>query len=175
MNMNKTAYLSGREIVVEVQYLGNPSEAVTCCNKSGSCYCSVGVTPGPRAEGSGVQFSAYVRFFFEKVKTGPGAHPASQVVKRLWLEVDNSRSHSSEVQNEWSCTSSPPIHLHGVHWTTRFYLNESYISMCVILCSSVLSFGISVSTLSVEALCSSETVIRNETTWRHVTERRAAQ
>jgi len=54
INVNKTAYLSEREVVVGVHYLAKPNATVTCCNKTGSCYCSGGVTPGPRAEGSGV-------------------------------------------------------------------------------------------------------------------------
>jgi hypothetical protein len=35
-------------------------------------------------------------------------------VKRPWREVDHSRPSSAEVRNEWSCTSTLPICLHGV-------------------------------------------------------------
>jgi len=36
------------------------------------------------------------------------------VVKRPGREADNSPPSSAEVNNGWSCTSSPPIRLHGV-------------------------------------------------------------
>jgi hypothetical protein len=42
----------------------------------------------------------------------PGA--LSLGVKRPWREADHSSPSSTEVKNEWSYKSTPPIRLHGV-------------------------------------------------------------
>jgi hypothetical protein len=42
-------------------------------------------------------------------------------VKQPGLEADHSHPCSAKVNNVWSCTSTPPVHLHNVHclaWTT---------------------------------------------------------
>jgi hypothetical protein len=57
------------------------------------------------------------------VQNGSGAHPASYPmdtrglslgVKRPGREADHSPTSSAEVKNAWSCTSTPPVRLHGV-------------------------------------------------------------
>jgi hypothetical protein len=57
-----------------------------------------------------------------RVQNGSGAHPASYpmdtgafslAVKRPGREADHSPPSSAEVKNAWSCTSTPPIRLHG--------------------------------------------------------------
>jgi hypothetical protein len=58
-----------------------------------------------------------------RVQNGSGAHPASYRmgtrgfflgVKRPARETDHSPPSSAEVKNAWSCTSTPPVHLHDV-------------------------------------------------------------
>jgi len=58
------------------------------------------------------------------VHTGSGAHPAPHSVRTgvlsRWLtrpgrDVDHSSKSNAEVKNEWSCTSTPRIHLDGVN------------------------------------------------------------
>jgi hypothetical protein len=80
-----------------------------------------------RAGQSGVRFPARGRGFnvLRKSQTGREDHPAScsmdtgdfflPRVKRPGREVNHSRLSSTDVMNEWSCTSTPPIYLHGVY------------------------------------------------------------
>jgi hypothetical protein len=42
----------------------------------------------------------------------PGA--LSLAVKRPRREADHSPTSSAGVKNAWSCTSTPPLHIHGV-------------------------------------------------------------
>jgi hypothetical protein len=56
-------------------------------------------------------------FYYAEVQTCSGDHPASYstgtgVVSRG--EVDYSTQSSVDDKNEWCCTSSPPICLHGM-------------------------------------------------------------
>jgi hypothetical protein len=58
--------------------------------------------------------------FFAHVQTGPGAHPAPFTmgtgcflgVKQLGHGADHPPSSSTEVENEWSYTSTPPLGLY---------------------------------------------------------------
>jgi hypothetical protein len=61
--------------------------------------------------------------FHHRVQTGSGAHPVSYPmvnrgsflgVKRPEHEADHSSPSTAEVKNSWSCTSTPPIRLHGM-------------------------------------------------------------
>jgi hypothetical protein len=54
-------------------------------------------------------------------------------VKPSECEVDPSNSSSAKTKNEWSCTSSPPICLHGVERD-----NFTYIFLLFLLFSSVI-------------------------------------
>ena len=84
-------------------------------------------------------------FSSSKFHTGPATHPASYSMgtggfpglKRPDREVHHSCPFSAVVKNEWSCTSTPAICLHGVTETTfclfplncyLFYLAEHQLS-----------------------------------------------
>jgi hypothetical protein len=75
--------------------------------------------------GSRIRFPAGAGNFslHHRVQNGSGAHPASYPmgngalsvgVKRQGREADHSPPSSAKVKNVWSCTSTSPIHLHGV-------------------------------------------------------------
>ena len=68
--------------------------------------------------GKGKKFS-----LLQNAQTGSGAQPSYYTegteffftkVKQPRCEVDHSPPSSAEVKNGWSCTSTPPICLHGV-------------------------------------------------------------
>jgi hypothetical protein len=70
----------------------------------------------------GVEIPAGERDFslLRNVGGGWGAHPAScwtcAGVKRPGLEVNHPSPCSAEIENEWRCTSTPPVCLHLVKW-----------------------------------------------------------
>jgi hypothetical protein len=60
---------------------------------------------------------------FYSIQTGSGDHPASYTMgtegsylRSEWLghEADHSPPSTAKVKNEWSCTSNPQLHFHGV-------------------------------------------------------------
>jgi len=61
---------------------------------------------------------------------GGGGGGGGGGVKRSGGEVARSPAYSAEVKNAWSCTSAPPLFLHGVdrHRFTfhRFYQSGEY-------------------------------------------------
>ena len=75
-------------------------------------------------------------FLLQNVQTSSGAHPAtyligtgvrSQAVKWQEHKVNHISTSSAEFKNEWSCTSSPPICLHGTdrdHFT--FHIGKCF-------------------------------------------------
>jgi len=70
---------------------------------------------------SEVRLSAGTRYvyFLRNFHTGVGpAHPPTQWVKRQRREAYNSSSTTAEAKNEWSCTSVPPVCLHGLERNT---------------------------------------------------------
>ena len=54
-------------------------------------------------------------FLLQNIKTSSGTHPPSCLVDTPGHEVSYSLPSITEVQNEWSCTSTPPVCLQGVH------------------------------------------------------------
>ena len=68
------------------------------------------------AERSGVRFLTKARdvSLLRNVQTCSVAHPARYSIATGGRELDHSHQSSAEVKNEWSCTSTPRIHLQGV-------------------------------------------------------------
>jgi hypothetical protein len=81
---------------------------------------SVGIATGYGLYGPGIE-SLWGEIFVH-VQTGPGAYPASCTmgigsfprVKRPRRGADNPPPSSTEVTNEWSYTSTPPLGLRGL-------------------------------------------------------------
>ena len=85
------------------------------------------VATGLGAGRTEVRIPAGVRDFCRTVQIGPRlAHQVPEFflggVKRPGRDVDHSPSSSAKVKNEWSCTSVPPIRLHGVEGENVFTL-----------------------------------------------------
>jgi hypothetical protein len=83
---------------------------------------SIMTSYGP--DGPGFEFRRGQVFFFllqtrpDQLRGPPsllfnGCRGSFLGVKRPGFEVDHSSPSSAEVKSEWSCTSAPPMHLHG--------------------------------------------------------------
>jgi hypothetical protein len=91
------------------------------------CDSPVGIALGYGLDdrGSRIRFPAGAGNFslHHPVQNGSGAYPASYTmdtrgffpgVKAVGREADHSPLATAKVKNAWTCTSAPPIRLHGV-------------------------------------------------------------
>ena len=88
---------------------------------------AVDVVIGLGAGRTGVRIPAGVRDFSRTIQIDPGlSHRAPEFfaggVKRPGRDLDHSPSSSAKVRSEWSCTSFPPIRLHGTEGKNVFTL-----------------------------------------------------
>jgi hypothetical protein len=95
---------------------------IQICNRRARADCALGMKNSLKSyyiHGPGFISPQVQQFFFSSLLLdGSGAHPASYPmipgVKRPGSESDHSSPSSADVKSAWSCTSTPPIHLHGM-------------------------------------------------------------
>jgi hypothetical protein len=63
--------------------------------------------------------------------------PSLLVVRRPGCEADHSPPSNTEIENEWSCTSTPPVCLHGVDRDSfTFFDNVDHMGYIIMVESS---------------------------------------
>jgi hypothetical protein len=91
---------------------------------------SVDAVTLPRAGQCSVSGKRRNFYFLQNIQTISGAYPApsstvpvalSLEIKQLGHEIDHSSLSHAEAKNEWSCTSTSPICLSGMHRLLLFY------------------------------------------------------
>jgi hypothetical protein len=88
---------------------------------------------------SGVQIPVGAkRFLFSRLTLGSNQPPIQweppfyPMVKQMGYEFNNSSPSSAKVKNEWSCTSAPPISLHGMD-RENFIFYYIMAEICILL------------------------------------------